>query len=125
MKTVQQIIDDTLKIENHDERYLYGRFKGFYRSNKYVSFHMDKELLTCEDFPEAANGCCWDCCHTHYVVYEMDLVETPRGWAWLCCGVRSKVFPRDHSTEPMTKEEKLLREIFGEPKLDDKDREIG
>jgi hypothetical protein len=31
MKTVQQIIDDTLKIENHDERYLYGRFKGFYR----------------------------------------------------------------------------------------------
>jgi hypothetical protein len=29
MKTVQQVIDATLKIENHDERYLYGRFKGF------------------------------------------------------------------------------------------------
>jgi hypothetical protein len=71
MKTVQQIIDDTLKAENHDERYLCGRFKGFYRG-----FPMDMQLLTCEDFSEAA-GCC-DTCHTFYIVYEMDLVETPR-----------------------------------------------
>ena len=92
MKTVQQIIDDTLKADdNHDERYLYGRFKGFFRGNKFIGFPMDMELLTCEDFPEAA-GCC-DTCHTFYVVYAMNLVETPRGWAWLCCSVRSKVFP--------------------------------
>jgi hypothetical protein len=50
----------------------------------------------------------------------MDLVETPRGWAWLCCGVRRKLFPRDYSEEPMTEAEKMLREIFGEPELDDK-----
>jgi hypothetical protein len=123
MKTVQQVIDDTLKIENHDERYLYGRFKGFYRGNKYIGFPMDMQLLTCEDFPEAA-GCC-DTCHTFYVVYEMDLVETPRGWAWLCCGVRSKLFPRDYSEEPLTESENLLRRIFGEPEPDDKGGETG
>jgi hypothetical protein len=120
MKTVQQIIDDTLKIENHDERYLYGRFKGFYRGNKYIGFPMEMQLLTCEDFPEAS-GCC-DTCHKFYVVYEMDLVETPRGWAWLCCGVRRKLFPRDDSKEPPTESENLLRRIFGE-ELDDKGSE--
>lgn len=112
MKTVQQIIDDTLKAENHDERYLHGRFHGFYRGNKFVGFHRDSELLTCEDFPEAA-GCCTSC-HSFYIVYEMDLVETPKGWAWICCGVKHKLFPCDPS-EPMSKEEKLLRSIFGEP----------
>jgi hypothetical protein len=70
-------IDDTPKAENHDERYLYGRFKGFYRGNKYIGFPMDLQLLTCEDLPEAA-GCCTTC-HEHYVVYKMDLVETRRG----------------------------------------------
>jgi hypothetical protein len=93
VKTVQQIIDDTLKAENHDERYLYGRFKGFSRGNKYIGFPMDMQLLTCEDFPEAS-GCC-DTCHTFYIVYAMHLVETPRGWAWLCCGVHRKLFPCD------------------------------
>jgi hypothetical protein len=123
MKTVQQIIDDTLKIENHDERYLYGRFKGFYRGNQYIGFPMGKELLTCEDFPKAA-GCCDDC-HTFYIVYEMDLVETPRGWAWLCCGVRSKVFPRDYSKEPMTESEKMLEKIFGSGKMIPKRQGMG
>jgi hypothetical protein len=53
------------------------------------------------------------------------LVETPRGWAWLCCGVRSKLFPRDYSKEPLTASENLLRRIFGEPEVDDKGRETG
>jgi hypothetical protein len=81
---------------------------------------MDMQLLTCEDFPEAT-GCC-DSCHRFYVVYKMNLVETPRGWAWLCCGVRNKVFPRDYSKEPLTERENLLRKIFGEPELDDDDK---
>ena len=112
MKTIQQIINDTLRADsNHDERYLQGRFHGFYREGRFFGLHCD-QLLTCEDFPEAA-GCC-DSCHTFYAVYEMDLVETLRGWAWLCCGVRSKLFPRDYNKEPLSPEEKLLRAIFGE-----------
>jgi hypothetical protein len=110
MKTVEQIIKDTLAADNHDERYLYGRFHGFHQNGKYVKH---ETLLTCEDFPEAA-GCCTTC-HEFYIVYEMDLVETPKGWAWICCGVRSKLFPRDLKAEPLSKEEKLLRSIFGMP----------
>jgi hypothetical protein len=84
---------------------------------------MDMQLLTCEDFPEAA-GCC-DTCHTSYVVYEMDLVETPRGWAWLCCGVRRKLFPRDFSKEPLTESEKMLEKIFGSGKMIPKRQGMG
>jgi len=43
LKTVEQIIKDTLAAENHDERYLHGRFHDARR---------DKEILTCEDIPE-------------------------------------------------------------------------
>jgi hypothetical protein len=103
MKTVEQIIKDTLAADNHDERYLHGRFHGLRR---------DMQILTCEDFPEAA-GCC-DTCHTFYAVYEMELVKTDRGWAWICCGVKLKLFPPDPNA-PVTEEEKLLREIFGQP----------
>jgi hypothetical protein len=43
---------------------------------------MDLQLLTCEDFREAAG--CSNTCHEHSVVYKMDLVETQRGWGWVC-----------------------------------------
>jgi hypothetical protein len=76
-----------------------------FTGNKFIGFPMDMQLLTCEDFPEAT-GCC-DTCHTFYVVYAMNLVETPRGWAWLCCGARSKLFPRDRSEVPLTESHNL------------------
>ncbi len=102
MKTVQQIIDDTIKAEAHDERYLYGRFHDLPR---------EKQILECSDFPEHANHCC-ETCHTFYILYEMELIETPKGLAWICCGTRRQIFPP--SPEQESREEKLLRAIFGE-----------
>ena|ERR1700722_15904362 len=115
MKTVEQIITDTLAADNHDERYLYGRFHGFYSNGKHVNLRLlEAGLLTCEDFPDAARCC--DTCHTFYTVYEMELLETNRGWAWICCAVKRRLFPRDPNA-PVTEEEKLLRKIFGEHEL--------
>jgi hypothetical protein len=102
LKTVEQIIKDTLAVENHDERYLHGRFHDLRR---------DREILTCEDFPERKTCC--DTCHTFCIVYEMHLVETYKGLAWICCAVKRELFPRDPN-EPVSREEKLLRKIFGE-----------
>jgi hypothetical protein len=93
LKTAEQIIKDTLAAENHDERYLHGRFHDVRR---------DKEILTCEDIPERKTCC--DTCHTFYIVYEMHLVETYKGLAWICCAVKRELFPRDPN-KPVSREE--------------------
>jgi hypothetical protein len=101
MKTAQQIIDETLKAENHDERYLYGRFHRV---------HMDKQILECSDFSEHAGHCC-DTCHTFYIVYEMNLIETPKGLAWICCGMHRQLFPPTPEEEAAFNA--MLRACFG------------
>jgi hypothetical protein len=39
LKTVEQVIDDALKIENHNECYLYGRFRFLPRQQVSVLCH--------------------------------------------------------------------------------------